>query len=648
MSKPDADDVTESESMGAIRVLSPHLVNKIAAGECIERPASVVKELLENALDAGAGRIDVVVEDGGKKLIRVVDNGSGIAADDLPLAVQAHATSKLTSEAQLYAIQSLGFRGEALASIAAVSHLKIISTVPQASEGAQIEVDGGLVGPVRAAASATGTIVEVRNLFFNTPARRKFLRSAGTELGHIEEQLARIALHRPGVGFSLKHGRRMLRHLPPVDNKLQRIEDLFGPELASTLIPILSQEADGTVIEAYICRPQFAKPSNHWQYYFVNDRWVRDRFINHAVNEAYRGLIDQQRQCVAFVFLHIDPTRVDVNVHPTKGEVRFADSGQVHSQILGALREKLLGSDLTVAFPTATAEPAPARRTGPAAEEAAETTEPKQPQALARSDKDGPDAERLKQAITDFLNRAQPAGQARLQFDRPIPRQAPKRRDFVPQTSVQPAVQQPQGLEGEAPPQAAISADKRLGALQVHNTYLVAETQDGIVIIDQHALHERVIYEQLRRRLQAGAVEQQKLLVPQVVQVTPGQLALLLQIADKLQAVGLDLQQFGPQAVAVHGFPALLERLDVAAFVEDLLTRLDETGIDNSEQLLEGILQSMACKAAVKAGDPLAADEIQALVQQSSQVDYSSNCPHGRPAALRMTLAELQKRFRRT
>ncbi|MGB2820615.1 MAG: DNA mismatch repair endonuclease MutL, partial [Phycisphaerae bacterium] len=326
--------------MSDIRVLPVHLVNKIAAGEVIERPASVVKELVENALDAGATRIDIVVEDGGRKLLQVTDDGCGMGAEDLALAFAPHATSKITCEEDLFEIATMGFRGEALASVASVSHARIRSRLRDADEGNEVEAPGEAVGEVRPCAAAPGTTVTVRDLFFNTPARRKFMRTANTELGHVVEQVARLALPHPQVAFTLTHNGREVKSLPPAETTLQRAADLFGAELADGLLPIVRR--GGKVgLAGLIGAPAVARGSSKWQYFFLNGRYIRDRLLGHALREAFRGRIDPNRWPVALIFLRVSPAEVDVNVHPTKIEVRFQNSQLVHSEVLAALTETL-------------------------------------------------------------------------------------------------------------------------------------------------------------------------------------------------------------------------------------------------------------------------------------------------------------------
>jgi DNA mismatch repair protein MutL len=615
--------------MAQIKILPIHLVNKIAAGECIERPSSVVKELIENALDAGAGKIDVTIEQGGSKLIRVVDDAAGIEPDELPVAVTPHATSKLFDENDLYTISTMGFRGEALASIAAVSMTRISSVRPEARAGGSIEVIDGQCSAVRPYAGAGGTIVEVQNLFYNTPARRKFLKTPATEFGHIQEQIIRTALACPRIAFHLQHNGRTVLELPPAETLRDRIGDVFGPELAGPLMQVFVQ--DGTLgLEAYVCRPEDAKPSARWQYFFVNRRPVRDRYISHALREAYRGLIVADRQPIAFVYLDVDPTLVDVNVHPTKSEVRFVDPGQIHSLVLGSIRDRFLSTDF------------PARLMPDA------VPEPGSPSGQGR------DAAGLKQSVTnalaDFL-RNTGSTQPNFKFDAPRAASKPTSgagQRFPDDPAVITGPRQAAEPEPVEQAQAGMGPSLSSPALQIHNTYLVVETAEGFMIIDQHALHERVLYQQLCDRLKTGSLPRQRLLVPQVVHLTGQQMAQLDAIKSKLNDVGIEVELFGPRSIGVHSLPALVDQVDAGKFIEDLLGRLEEQIEPEAEQTVEHILQSLACKAAVKAGDPLKPEEIQTLLDYREQIDLTSSCPHGRPTALQMTLAELQKRFKRT
>jgi DNA mismatch repair protein MutL len=611
--------------MSKIKILPIHLVNKIAAGECIERPASVIKELVENSIDAGATRIEVTLEQGGTKLIRITDNGGGIGPDELELSVTPHATSKLSDENDLYSVSSMGFRGEALSSIASVSMMKISSVFRETQLGGEIEIHGGEIKDKCPFAGATGTTIEVQNLFYNTPARRKFLKTSATELNHCQEYLIRLALAFPKIGFYLSHGNRSLLELPAVDNPRDRISGIFGPEISDGLIQVFTQ-TDEITLMGYVSRPESAKPSANWQYFFVNHRAIRDRYLGHALKEAYRGLMPQDRQPVAFLFLDINPALVDVNVHPTKSEVRFADSGAIHSLALGAIRDRFLSSDLSAPLSIGSAEESNA----------------------------APEKEKIKNALNDFLKSAKPApAQMRIPFSAsktssnyshsaPL---SPPRSDFPQPTSSYHHSPAPSKMTDADSP---LQEENSSRVLQIHNAYLVVETDDGLMIIDQHALHERVLYQQLKSRIDEGQLERQNLLVPEVVNLTSSQMASLEECREELFRAGIDVKPFGPQSMAISSFPALLKHFRAQDFIEELLHRLDKTTHIEAETVLEHVLQSLACKAAVKAGDPLCPEEIQSLLTYHRNVELTGSCPHGRPTTLQMSLAELQKQFRRT
>jgi len=624
--------------MPEIRVLPLQLVNKIAAGECIERPSSVAKELIENSLDAGAKKIDVYIEQGGAKLVRVVDNGRGIDPQELTLAVKPHATSKLGDENDLYAISTLGFRGEALASIAAVSVMKISSVPAGADSGGTIEVSEGQCSAVRPHAGAEGTIVEVHNLFYNTPARRKFLKTAATEFGHIQEQVTRTALANPQIAFNLHHNGRVVMELPACENLRARIGDIFGAELAEPLLQVFVQDKI-FALQAYISRPEHCKPSTRWQYFLVNGRPVRDRYLAHAVREAYRGLAGPDRHPIVFLRLDTDPTLVDVNVHPTKGEVRFSDPGEVHSLVLGAIRDRFLSPDLSAEVMPATERSDPALPTsrGPprtSRPPAGDTIEERK-QAVAH-------------ALADFL-RSAPSSQPSFKFDSHRPTGGSSTMSNRPAKTIEETPTKPP----ETPEKTGRDHDQSPPAypppaLQIHNTYLVAQTAEGLTIIDQHALHERVLYQKLKDSIQSGSLSRQRLLMPQVVNLTGRQMAQIEAIKAKLDELGVEIEPFGPMAVAVHSLPVLAERVEAGEFIEELLARLEDQIQPEPDQVVEHILQSLACKAAVKAGDPLSPDEVRALLEYRQQIDFTLTCPHGRPTALEMTLDELGKKFKRT
>jgi len=613
--------------MSDIRVLPTHLVNKIAAGEVIERPASIVKELVENAIDAGATAVDVECEDGGRRLIAVRDNGCGMAGEDLKLAFASHATSKIAADEDLFAIRTMGFRGEALASIAAVSHARIVSrprgSAPDA--GHEIRAEGETIHPLRPASAPEGTTVTVRDLFFNTPARRKFMRTASTEFGHISEQLARLALPHPRIAFTLTHNKRRTLELAATDELRVRAEGLFGAELAAALIEFSSDER-GMRIGGLIGPPLAARASGKWQYFFLNGRYVRDRVLSHALREAYRGLADPSRYPVAMIFLTLDPAEVDVNVHPAKIEVRFRQSQMVHSQLLGSLRDALNRAPLS---PTARL----------VSEPAAPPAEPAEPADDARR-------RSLKQALADFF-KSQPPPQRPLDF--PASRQARPSRQEADDSEASPPARP--SRPADAPMPSPAGGGNGPAALQVLDSYIVAATADGLAIIDQHALHERILYEDLTRRLASKPLTAQRLLIPETLSVTAAEKAALADRAKLLERLGLEFTEFGPDRLAVHKLPALLaeRRVPVGEFLRDLLDVLTEQGAsDDPEALLGRIVATMACKAAVKAGDPLTPEEMQALLARRGEVSRSSACPHGRPTALVLSRADLDKQFKRT
>ncbi len=607
-----------------IQQLSPALVNRIAAGEVIERPASVVKELVENALDAGASHILIEIADGGRELIRVSDDGHGIDPADLPLAFASHATSKLASDEDLFRIATMGFRGEALASIGAVAHARITSRTPASQAAYEITNRGGAIGDPQAAAGNVGTTVEIRNLFFNTPARRKFLKGASTEFGHISDMVQRLALPYPAVSFKLVHNGRTSLDWPAAD-RIERWLGAWPGDFRQKYLPIDLRDAEIT-LTGLVGLPELARPTAKHQFLYLNGRFIRDKSLQHALREAYRGLTEPGRHPAGILMLNMPPADVDVNVHPTKIEVRFKDAGRLHGLLLSAVREKLLGSDLT---PKAVARPAfSAAPTDPA----------------PRDD--------MRRQLADFFKQGPPEpgfgfrdsgfGEARpWQPDSPTPEPAP-RPDESP-----PAGDSPPPPNGSLPP--ANGPRPTAPAIQLHNSYLVAQSEEGLVIIDQHALHERIMYEDLRARIARGPLESQQLLIPQTFAASPRQIALLEQIAPLLQRLGIEAAPFGPDSIAVQAFPSFLEKLEPAGFLQELLERGEQEQLDlHEEEMLHDVLDMMACKAAIKAGDPLTPGEIEALLARRELVERSSNCPHGRPTTLRLSLRDLEKQFKRT
>jgi DNA mismatch repair protein MutL len=683
--------------MTTIRQLPPALVNKIAAGEVIERPASVVKELLENSVDAGATRIDVAIENGGCDLIRIVDDGCGIAAGELELAVASHATSKLADADDLFRIGTLGFRGEALASIAEVSRLVLRSRARDNGAGAELEVVGGERQRVVPCGCPAGTCIEVRNLFYNTPVRRKFLKSTPTEAGHVAEALTRVALANPNIHFTLRHNDRTVYELPAGDDVRPRIATLFGQELVESLIAVESRDGD-VRLSGFVADPSQSRANNRMQYLFLNGRAIRDRALQHALGEAYRGLLLTGRYPIAVLSFEMPPDQVDVNVHPTKLEVRFQDGGRIYSQLLSTLRTKFLTTDLTARGrvgppgappidpfePESAGDDSAARRAEVVAwakGELAQAIAEARGGELAGDQSNGtatagfnPAARGAVPPFAPYPDRpmfdyaAGPSERRPLELhtlDRSFP-------DLDAQID-QDDEEEPAGLaaalaELESPPAgdsaingnggenaAASSAPQPAwpavipSALQIHNRYLVTESVEGVVVIDQHALHERIIYEQLRAKVLAGALETQQLLVPEAVDLAPAEAAAVLDHADDLERLGIRVSAFGGGTILVSSYPAMITRLAPAdtlrAVVEELLSG-DKS--PDRRDLLDDLLHMMSCKAAIKAGDPLTPQEIDALLAQRHLAQDSHHCPHGRPTALIFTREDLDRQFKRT
>jgi DNA mismatch repair protein MutL len=624
--------------MPPIRPLPPTLINKIAAGEVIERPASVLKELMENAVDAGATRIDVSVAGGGAEMVRVVDNGCGIPADELPLAVASHATNKLAEADDLFRVATLGFRGEALASIAEVSRLTLRSRTAESQSGGQLEVVGGQAGEVVPCGCPVGTAVEVRDLFFNTPVRRKFLRSGQTEFGHLAEAFTRIALAAPQIHLTLTHNDREVFDLAAGGGWMERIARLLGRELAENLIWV--ESSDGPVrLQGYVAHPAHSRSHNRMQYFFLNGRHIRDRALQHALVEAYRGLLMTGRFPVALLVLEMPPELVDVNVHPTKLEVRFQDGGRLYSQLLSTLRAKFLSTDLSVRVrPPAERDPSGGHDEARAAELRQELVDWAKGRVASWTGPTGDGSESA--ARSTFESEGSGGG------GRPL--------ELVPLGGSPSAAEvSPAGQRGELPgrpsgPPPATSAGRQASALQVHNRYLVAETEEGVTIIDQHALHERILYEQLRARVMSGVIETQNLLVPEPVDLSAAEAATALEHRELLMQLGVRIEPFGGDTVLVAGYPAMLANLSPVELLRDLLERLRSGGrAPTHGDLLEELLHTIACKAAIKAGQRLTPEEIAALLEQRHLVDDPHHCPHGRPAALVFTRAELDRQFGR-
>ena len=611
-----------------IRVLPTELVNQIAAGEVVERPASVVKELVENSIDAGARRILVEIEGGGADLVRVTDDGSGIPAEELPLAVAPHATSKVATSEDLSAIHTFGFRGEALASIASVSRFRMVSCPRGSDAGAEIEVEAGALKGPRPAPARPGTVIEVRTLFCNVPARRKFLKSDAAETARVTESVESIALAHPHVSFELRSNGRKLLDLAPTDEPAKRTLDVLGKELEPELLEFEERypELGGLVVRGFAGRPAIARPTARAIRIHLNGRPIADRTVLHAVREAYRGLVDPARTPTVALILELDPHEVDVNVHPQKSEVRFRAQSAIHSAVRKSIERVLRAANLVPHFtpdafrgvPTDSAAPrAPLFGSGMASAGFG----PAQGSSWSGSSSHGSTRAGLPH---DFSALAALASSA------------------IGAPSVEPS-------GGPSVEDQALCAE--FPYIQLLNGFLVTEDADGIVIVDQHALHERAMFALFMERLERGNLESQRLLVPIILERSAREVEILADIEPLLARLGIAARPFGPRSIAVESVPTLLHsrNADAGAFVGDLLERAVEHGsLLSLESALHEIVNMMSCKAAVKAGDALSAAEIRDLLRMRETVERSTSCPHGRPTSIRIARSELERRFGRS
>ncbi|MCC6763557.1 MAG: DNA mismatch repair endonuclease MutL [Deltaproteobacteria bacterium] len=593
---------------GRIHVLPEILANQIAAGEVVERPASVVKELVENALDAGAQRIVVELEEGGTRLVRVSDDGRGMAAEDAPLAFLRHATSKIRQQDDLWRIGTLGFRGEALPSIAAVAAVELTTRTADTPTGVTVRAEGGRVVDVREAGTPIGTIVTVRDLFAPVPARRKFLKSLQTELGHIVDVLTRASLGVPHVHVRLVHQGREIAAHPPVATLAERARQIFGADRVRGGRAFVDERL-GLAIEGFAFSPHLSFATARYVYQYVNGRPIRDRALQHAVAEGYASLVPRGRWPGAVVKLAMPPADVDVNVHPAKHEVRFRLAHVVHDTVLGAVRRALAG---------ATGRSEAGETTGVAA---ALRTYALRPASAPPFFPTGTRSGASPSAPTDAPNVAETAAAA-----------AP----FAP----------PEALAARAAPRGGFAALRFVG--QVFRGYLVCEAADRVVLIDQHAAHERVAFERLRAQHAAGAIERQALLLPLPVDLDPGQREALTAYGADLTALGFEIEPFGEGTFLVRAVPALLGDDDPRLLLEDLADGLAEVGSHcSAAEAFETVLGRIACHSVIRVGRALAAPEAAQLLADLDALAYGSNCPHGRPVSVEFTRGQIERMFGR-
>ena len=606
-----------------VRQLEPAVINRIAAGEVVERPASVVKELIENALDAGARRIDVLTDGGGRRLIRVADDGAGMTREDLVLAVERHATSKLDGD-DLLAISTLGFRGEALPSIGAVARLTIATRHAGEPHAWMIAVDGGAKSEPRPAALGQGTCVEVRDLFNATPARLKFLKTDRTEAEAIRDAVRRLAMSRPDVAFTVAGEERApvawVAALPDAAGRLKRLGDVLGADFRANAIEVRGGR-DGLSLEGFAGLPTYSKANALGLYLFVNRRAVRDKLLLGAVRAAYADHLPRDRHPVVALFVTVDPREVDVNVHPAKTEVRFRDAGQMRALIVRALQEALLRDSARTASTGAAATIAAFRPGPPRSAGWDWRTSPARPLPASRGSVAFTTA--LAGAPAGFAEAAQAA------FEVGGPAADARMHEFA------------------AEPDAI---DRPLGAAraQIHETYIVAQTRDGMVIVDQHAAHERLVYERMKAALAKSGVARQILLIPDIVELDEADVERLVARADDLLRFGLAVESFGPGAVAVRETPGLLGEIDSAALVRDLAEHMAEwdTSLPLERRLMH-VAATMACHGSVRAGRRLKPEEMNALLREMELTPNSGQCNHGRPTYVELKLADIERLFGR-
>lgn len=619
---------------GTIRPLPEILINQIAAGEVVERPASVVKELVENAIDAGATRVDIELEEGGVRLIRIRDNGSGIAAEQLPLAVSRHATSKIASLDDLEAVATLGFRGEALPSIASVSRFTLASRRADDAHGSALQIEGGTLGEVLPRAHAPGTTVEVRELFYNVPARRKFLRAERTELGHIEEWLRSLALARPDVELRVSHNGKPSRRYKPGDLYSDaRLGETLGEDFASQAVRV-DHSGAGLRLHGWIAQPHYSRASTDQQYLYVNGRSVRDRSVAHAVKMAYGDVLFHGRQPAYVLFLELDPTRVDVNVHPAKHEVRFRDSRLVHDFVYRTLKDALADT-----------------RAGMSAQDIG---------AVAAS---GPDAatQASPQGWTaGGLGSASTASGSGGGYAAWRGQQSPLGLQVADAPSAYAALYaDPAGGAGHLPPMTAehglpvTQADAGVPPLgyaiaQLHGIYILAENAEGLIVVDMHAAHERIGYERLKNAHDGIGLHAQPLLVPITLAVGEREADTAEREAETLAALGFDVTRAGPGALHVRSIPALLANAEPEGLLRDVLGDLREHGQSRRvANARDELLSTMACHGAVRANRRLTVPEMNALLRDMEITERSGQCNHGRPTWARFSLAEIDRWFLR-
>lgn len=591
--------------MPNIKILSQIIVNQIAAGEVIERPASVIKELVENSIDAGASRIEIQLEDSGKRLIRVSDNGIGMERDDVELAFQSHATSKLKNAEDIFSIDTLGFRGEALPSIGSISQARIVSCPKGALTGSEIMIEGGSLHELKEKGAPDGTQVDVHNLFYNTPARRKFLKSTQTEMSHISEMVIRFALAYPKIHFSTLHNGKNVSLFPSAKDTRERIETIFGNEMCKEIISISAEEPEVSIY-GYVMPPTHTRPNSKMQFIFLNGRFIRDSGMLHAINSAYRNLLMSKRAPIVFLFLHVDSQKVDVNVHPTKREVRFKNAGVIHDQVYSVIHSALRRTEIRPSLQMTNQALYPELEILPNRKE-----------------------ESVMESISDFFSES---------LEKKVGSQAGSHENRQRNGYVSPPLDQFQ------PSKKSLLAS----FLQIHNSYIVEETDQGLNIIDQHALHEILLYHEICDHIKTSKLVTQNLLIPELIELRPAEHVAIMSLKDELHTLGVEIEEFGKSTLAIRTHPQILKKLDYRDLIQSLLEEIGSNELRiNTDDILSKVVKILACKGAVKSGQKLSLQEIQELLDKKKKSSMTNFCPHGRPTTLEFKVAELEKQFKR-
>ncbi|MCV6620621.1 MAG: DNA mismatch repair endonuclease MutL [Cellvibrionaceae bacterium] len=628
--------------MSKIKLLSPRLANQIAAGEVVERPASVIKELLENSLDAGATRVEVEIEAGGVKLMRVRDNGGGLAKEDLPLALSRHATSKIYELDDLEAVGTLGFRGEALASISSVSRLTLTSNSVEAGQAWQASAEGrDMVAELKPAAHPQGTTVEVRDLFFNTPARRKFLRTEKTEMNRIDDVIKRLAMSRFDVNFVLRHNGKAIHNLPAASNqheKERRLAQICGPAFMENAVH-LDIERSGLRLWGWVALPSFSRSQADMQHFYVNGRAIRDKLVTHAVRQAYQDVLYHGRHPAYVLYLELDPATVDVNVHPTKHEVRFRDNRMVHDFLFRSLHRALAEVRPDDQLPSADANVLQAT-TAPISGVAA--GEFKQQEAMDfRAQSAGFSSANMTPNQQAFSPPSAPAYTPERPVEHQLREQMANYAQVVAPSSQGSSLENIEAQDEQIPPLGYAIA-------QLKGIYILAENAQGMVVVDMHAAHERVVYERMKISFAAEGIKAQPLLVPQSLAVSQKEADFAEQFSDNFSSLGFVIERAGPETLLVRQVPMMLHKADVETLVRDVLSDLIEYG--DSRRITEHaneIMATMACHGSVRANRKLSIAEMNALLRDMEATERSGQCNHGRPTWSMLSLDEMDKLFMR-